>query len=99
MKHLTPLLTFEAVAMSLYYFIIYLTPVDVYTCLHTVVNIPTNVHVRITFAGTGLILRHLRGGQEISPPVDQDLKYDFNFQQFRYIPPRKLLPVSLSYRN
>ena len=45
--------------------------------------------------GTGLTVKHHRGGQEILPPLDQDLKYDFNFQQFRYIPLRKLLPVSL----
>ena len=71
---------------------------NAYSCTSVVDN-PTNVCTCITFAGTGLILRHLRDGQEILPPLDQDLKYDFNFQQFRYISPRKVLPVSLSYQN
>jgi hypothetical protein len=43
-------------------------------------------------AGVALTLRHYRGGQEIMPVFDQELTYDFNFQDIRSIGPRKVMP-------
>jgi hypothetical protein len=43
-------------------------------------------------AGHGLILKQYRNGVELTPPIDQDLNYDFNFQQVRTIPSRKINP-------
>lgn len=45
--------------------------------------------------GHGLTLRHYRSGAEVTPSVDQDLNYDFNFQQYRSVTPRKVMPVSV----
>ena len=44
--------------------------------------------------GHGLVLKQYRNGVEVTPPIDQDLNYDFNFQQIRTIPSRKIYPVS-----
>ena len=46
-----------------------------------------------TIIGVALTLRQYRGGVEVTPPFDQDLNYDFNFQDIRTIGPRKILPV------
>jgi hypothetical protein len=43
-------------------------------------------------AGHGLVLKQYRNGAEVTPPIDQDLHYDFNFQQIRTIPSRKIYP-------
>jgi hypothetical protein len=43
-------------------------------------------------AGHGLVLKQYRNGLEVMPPIDQDLNYDFNFQQVRTIPSRKIYP-------
>jgi hypothetical protein len=43
-------------------------------------------------AGHGLVLKQYRNGVEVTPPIDQDLNYDFNFQQIRTFPSRKIYP-------
>ena len=44
--------------------------------------------------GHGLTVRHYRNGAEMTPSLDQDLNYDFNYQQYRSVTPRKVMPVS-----
>ena len=47
-------------------------------------------------SGVALTLRqYSANGTEVLPPLDQDLNYDFNFQDARRIGPRKIRPVSL----
>ena len=43
-------------------------------------------------AGRGLVVRQFRDGNEIQPPVDINLNYDFDYQQINIIPRRVLLP-------
>ena len=45
--------------------------------------------------GQGITLRHYRNGVEVTPAIDQDLNYDFDYQQYRSVTPRKVLRVSL----
>ena len=51
-------------------------------------------------AGTGITLRHMRwnntcGAYQELPPIDQNLQYDFNLQQFTILPHSvTVLPVS-----
>ena len=40
-----------------------------------------------------IALRHIRDGVELEP-IDVNRNYDFNFQQFNFIPRVKILPVS-----
>ena len=48
----------------------------------------------LTFTiGAELALRHIRDGVELEP-IDVNHHYDFNFQQFNFIPRVKILPVS-----
>lgn len=51
----------------------------------------------LIYTGRGVSLRHYRNGSEVIPSValDQDLNYDFNYQQYRSVTPRKIMPVSL----
>jgi len=46
--------------------------------------------------GASVILRHVRRGVEL-PPIDQNLFYDFDYQQVNHITPRVVLPVSESH--
>lgn len=64
-----------------------------------------NISVRACTAGRGLTLKVIRNtqtcdGLEELKPIDQNLQYDFNFQQFTVLPNEvKVYPVSLySYR-
>ena len=50
-------------------------------------------------AGHGLTLRQYRDGVEVNPAVDEDLNYDFNFQQYRSVAPRKVMPVSTHFER
>ena len=50
-------------------------------------------------AGHGLTLRQYRDGVEMNPAVDEDLNYDFNFQQYRSVTPRKVMPVSAHFER
>ena len=43
--------------------------------------------------GAELTLRHIRDGVELEP-IDVNRNYDFNFQQFNFIPRVQILPVS-----
>lgn len=43
-------------------------------------------------AGRALVIRHFRDGSEVSPPVDINLNYDFDYQQVNIIPRRVVLP-------
>ena len=46
--------------------------------------------------GVALTLRQYSSdGTEVLPPLDQDLSYDFNFQDSRRIGPRQINPVCL----
>lgn len=45
----------------------------------------------IFYAGKGLVIQHIRrnaecGATEELEPVDKDLQYDFNYQQFNHLP-------------
>ena len=51
------------------------------------------IHTVIFTIGAELILRHIRDGVELEP-IDVNRHYDFNFQQFNFIPRVKILPVS-----
>ena len=53
------------------------------------------VHMFIIIFTTGaeLTLRHIRDGVELEP-IDVNRNYDFNFQQFNFIPRVQILPVS-----
>ena len=45
-------------------------------------------------SGVALTLRQFSSdGTEVLPPLDQDLSYDFNFQDIRRIGPRQIRPV------
>ena len=46
--------------------------------------------------GASVILRHVRRGVEL-PPIDQNLFYDFDYQQVNHITPRVVLPVSKNH--
>ena len=54
-------------------------------------------------AGTGITLRHMRwnntcGAYQELPPIDQNLQYDFNLQQFNILPYSvTVLPVSSGF--
>lgn len=56
----------------------------------------------LLFTGYGLVFEHYRmtdecGGLEQLQPIDQNLQYDFNFQQTTVLPtPITVLPVRLS---
>lgn len=43
-------------------------------------------------AGRGLAIRQFRGGNELLPPVDINLNYDFDYQQVNIIPRRVIEP-------
>ena len=48
-------------------------------------------------SGVALTLRQYSpNGTEVLPPFDQDLNYDFNFQDIRRIGPRQISPVHTS---
>ena len=55
--------------------------------------------------GRGVTLRHFRmtstcGGLQELPPIDQNLKYDFNFQQTNILTSQvNVLPVSATIAN
>ena len=51
------------------------------------------VYTVIFTIGVELALRHIRDGIELEP-IDVNRNYDFNFQQFNFIPRVKILPVS-----
>ena len=47
-------------------------------------------------SGVALTLRQFSSnGTEVLPPFDQELNYDFNFQDIRRIGPRQISPVCL----
>ena len=59
----------------------------------------------MSYAGEGLTLRVIRntkecGGLEQLKPIDQNLQYDFNFQQFVVLPEKvTLYPVIIIFYN
>jgi dopamine beta-monooxygenase len=55
------------------------------------INVFSNL-LHTHLAGRGLVLRQYRNGAEVTTPIDQDLNYDFNFQQIRTFPSRKIYP-------
>ena len=65
------------------------------TPCHILSMFPALTRLRSLLAsGHGLTVRHYRNGTEVAPSIDQDLSYDFNFQQYRSVTPRKIMPVS-----
>ena len=79
-------------------------------CLLTVYKVnniqPTSIMFsNLFFAGSGLTLQLIRRNQqcdvtEALAPVDINLQYDFNFQQFTFLPREvQLLPVSFKIRT
>ena len=48
------------------------------------------------YAGVELVLRHIRNGMELDH-IDLNRNYDFNFQQFNFIPSVQILVVSTCY--
>ena len=65
------------------------------TPCHILSMSPALIRLRILLApGHGLTVRHYRNGTEVAPSIDQDLNYDFNYQQYRSVTPRKVMPVS-----
>ena len=51
------------------------------------------IYLHLQYVGVELALRHIRDGVELEP-IDVNHHYDFNFQQFNFIPRVKILPVS-----
>ena len=41
--------------------------------------------------GRQIRLRHFRDGAEVAPSIVRDDNYDFNYQQMRHVPPRRVL--------
>ncbi len=58
-----------------------------------------SIHLYNIFIGVALIVHHLRqsvscGGYEELAPIDQNLQYDFNFQEAVFLPDTiNVLPV------
>ena len=71
-----------------------------YECLLLTVEKQHVTHVVFHWPGVGITLRHMRwnstcGTYQELPPIDQNLQYDFNFQQFTMLPYSvTVLPVS-----
>ena len=49
-------------------------------------------YVCIFTIGAEFVLRHIRDGVELEP-LDVNRNYDFDFQQFNFIPRVQILPV------
>ena len=60
---------------------------------HAYISGSTHVYTVVFTIGAELALRHIRDGVELEP-IDVNRNYDFNFQQFNFIPRVQILPVS-----
>ena len=70
------------------------------TTVHVILSISRSHHAltcvrSLHTSGHGLTVRHYRNGAEVTPSIDQDLNYDFNYQQYRSVTPRKVMPVGM----
>ena len=77
---------------------------SMYMHAHTCVRIPIpSLYQFCIVTGTGITLRHMRwnstcGAYQELPPIDQNLQYDFNFQQITTLPYSvTVLPVSSGF--